>query len=167
MNDLLSYPDDIFTVKLADQICYSGKEISTVQNATCTNQYDLHQTIKKKKLKICKQILYNFIQKSIIQFFKCIFLYCVINTVFVELILYRSVTLQSFDGQPFGTLKGIPYIVVPLNKLAVHLLDVQRNVVFCETRASRRLTNSVCSEYPTVHYSYSWRLPSSGKLRCN
>ena len=68
MNDLLSYPDDIFTVKLADQICYSGKEISTVQNATCTNQYDLHQTIKKKKLKICKQILYNFIQKSIIQF---------------------------------------------------------------------------------------------------
>ena len=49
MNDLLSYPDDIFTVKLADQICYSGKEISTVQNATCTNQYDLHQTIKKKK----------------------------------------------------------------------------------------------------------------------
>jgi hypothetical protein len=61
------------------------------------------------------------------------FLYCVINTVFAELILHCSVTIQSFNRQPFGTLKGIPDIVVSLNKLPVHLLNVQRNVVFCET----------------------------------
>jgi len=67
------------------------------------------------------------------------FLYCVINTVFVELILYCSVTLQSFNRQPFGTLKGIPDIVVPLNELPVHLLNIQRNVVFCETRVRRWL----------------------------
>lgn len=95
------------------------------------------------------------------------FLYCVINTVFVVLILYCSVTLQSFNRQPFGTLKGIPDIVVPFNKLPVHLLDIQRNVVFCETRVRRQLTNSMCSEYPTVYYSHSWRLPSTGKLHCN
>lgn len=43
MNDLLSYLD-ILTVKLADQI-YLVRVI-TVQDAICTNQYDLHQIIK-------------------------------------------------------------------------------------------------------------------------
>ena len=83
------------------------------------------------------------------------FLYCVINTVFVESIFYCSVTLQSFNRQPFGTLKGIPDIVVSLNKLPVQLLNIQRNVVFCETRVRIKLTNSMCSEYPTVYYSHS------------
>ena len=71
------------------------------------------------------------------------FLYCVINTVFVELIMYCSVTLQSFNRQPLGTLKGIPDVVVPLNKLPVHLLNIEWYVVFCGTRVRIQLTNSV------------------------
>ena len=81
------------------------------------------------------------------------FLYCVINTVFVELILYCSVTLESFNRQPFGTLKGIPDVVVPLDKLPVQLLDVQRNVVFCETRVREQFTNSVCSIPNSILFS--------------
>jgi hypothetical protein len=44
MNDLLSYPDENLTVKLADQVCYSDKELSL-----CKMQYAQISTIYTKQ----------------------------------------------------------------------------------------------------------------------
>jgi len=74
-NDLLSCPDDIFTVKLADRIWFAilVRDI-TVQNAICTNQYDLHQTIKNAKY--ANRSYITLYKKSIIQFSNVFSLLC-------------------------------------------------------------------------------------------
>lgn len=49
----------------------------------------------------------------------------------VGLMQHCSVTFQSFNRQPLGTFKSIPEVIVSVNQLSVHLINIQWNVVFC------------------------------------